>query len=123
VRGYRAGDVPQRPDVGAGTAAADAQVGELPEGEQPLMSRVSRLLPSGAAPKLVAADLNALAPVKDPDGRAAITADSLTVLLSQALRAGDDVRTFSHNSPGSHRMRSPAHPAATMPCRRCWTRC
>lgn len=85
-------------DAGAPVAAA---VEDLPEGEQPLLQRVARLLPRGAAPRVALADAEKLGSGEVGKGAgggaadaagAAITADSLTVLLSQALCAGDDVR-------------------------------
>ena len=55
------------------------------------MDRVARLLPMGVPQRLTPADVQG-ASAAEAGAQGTITADSLTVLLTQAIRAADDVR-------------------------------
>lgn len=84
------------------TAAAADEVravggvgGGLPEGEEPLMNRVAKLMPMAGPQRVTEADVQGAGAVVDTGPQGAITADSLTVLLTQAIRAADDVRPSS----------------------------
>jgi hypothetical protein len=66
--------------------------GEISEGEEPLMNRVAQLRPISALQRVPALNMHDSDVAVDAGPKGAITADSLTVLLTQAIRAGDDVR-------------------------------
>lgn len=75
--------------AGAERGTAEGTGGGIPAGEEPLMNRVAKLMPMVTSGRVTEAD------VPGTGAQGAITADSLTVLLTQAVRAADDVRPVS----------------------------